>query len=476
MGIMASMMTRNQKRKQQTESFNNAHQEATNASDVDAIQELRTLLRGGHADFVKFLPLSPTHQDEPMGRYAGLFLAKLHHSADNYDPAPNNSLYLRYPSGAIERFTLSKRSHRHTHRHARPLKPIKDIIRTIQVFHIQAGTLTSSEIDTMGRMIEKTFEHFADTNNFHPLQRLIGNLTHPAFFPSSTHLPLPPPFDLTTHFLAQLHDRIIADAAHNLSRPSTSNTESTYGELLPPFLRTLFLQTNLNETSTYLDLGSGVGQTCLQASLTTGCLSYGIERESRSAGLAALHLAQFHERATLWGLTTEQDNLKERVIFKLGDFLKLECVKDWLQEADVVLVNNLKLEPETDLALVKMLSGKEGVKRGTKVVSTRPFVMVGRTRGRSGSWVGGKRKRGLEDDCEVGEGVEAQGKRRKIAKGKMNERREKMAPTEENEGENAFMAVRCGEDEKWTWKEYVYEAGSVSWSNESRPYYISVRK
>ncbi|CAK1360667.1 uncharacterized protein RHO25_003957 [Cercospora beticola] len=464
MGIVASMMmTRNQKRKQQTESFNNAHQEATNTRGDILLQELRWLLHDGHADFTAFLPSTPTHQDEPMGRYAGLFLAKLHHSADNYDPAPDSTLYLRYPSsGAIERFTLSKRSHKHTHCYARPLDPIDDIVRTIQVFHIQAGNLTSLEIEIMGRMIERTFEHFANTNNFHPLQRLIGNLTHPAFFPPTPHLTLPYPFDLTTHFLAQLHDRIIADAAHNLSRPSTSNTESTYGELLPPFLQTLFLQTNLNENSTYLDLGSGVGQTCLQASLTTGCLSYGIERESRSAGLAALHLGQFHERAKLWGLATEQENFKERIVLKVGDFLKLECVKDWLGEADVVLVNNLKLEPETDLALVKMLGGKEGVRRGTRVISTRPLVPMGRTR--SGSRVGGKRKRGGEDDCEV-----VEGKRRKIEKGKMNGRRE-------NEGETMFPAVRCGEDEKWTWKEYVYEAGSVSWSNEPKPYYISVRK
>ncbi|PPJ52442.1 hypothetical protein CBER1_10311 [Cercospora berteroae] len=469
MGIMASMMTRNQKRKQQTESFNNTHQEATNTSGDVLLQELRWLLHGGHANFTAFLPSTPTHQDEPMGRYAGPFLARLHHSADNYDPAPNNTLYLRYPpSGAIERFTLSKRTHKHTHRHARPLDPIDDIVRTIQVFHIQVGKLTSPEIDTMGRMIYRTFEHFINTNNFYPLQRLITNLTDPAFFPLATHLSLSPPFDLTTHFLAQLHDRIIADAAHNLSRPSTSkNLEPTYGELLPPFLQTLFLQTNLNENSTYLDLGSGVGQTCLQASLTTGCLSYGIERESRSAGLAALHLGQFHERTKLWGLATEQENFEDRIVLRLGDFLKLECVKEWLGRADVVLVNNLKLEPETDLALVRMLGGREGVRKGTRVISTRGLVPVGRTR--SGSKVGGKRKRGLEDDCE--------GKRRKVEKEKTNGKREKMQPQpEENEGENDIMAVRCGEDEKWTWKEYVYEAGSVSWKNKSDFYYISVRK
>jgi hypothetical protein len=38
------------------------------------------------------------------------------------------------------------------------------------------------------------------------------------------------------------------------------------------------------------------------------------------------------------------------------------------------------------------------------------------------------------------------------------------------------LSERSGEDEAWTWNQYVYAAGSVSWSDRRGLYYISVKK
>ena len=51
-----------------------------------------------------------------------------------------------------------------------------------------------------------------------------------------------------------------------------------------------------------LDLGSGVGNVVMQASLETGCRSYGIEIMPGPAGIARSQLAQFRTRCRMWGV------------------------------------------------------------------------------------------------------------------------------------------------------------------------------
>ncbi|KAM3413524.1 Histone-lysine N-methyltransferase, H3 lysine-79 specific [Cercospora zeina] len=536
-------LTRNRTRKQQILTSNNENLNTANPPHNNALQQLRALLHNGRVHPPDPLPRATrtaTYQNDLMGRKSQHprapppLLPGLHHSADNHEPTSNSNstILLRYPfSGYTERFTFTKRIQKLTNRHhARPLDPIEDSILTIQSFHTQAGTLTSKELRIMREMLYRKYEEGCmkgkDEGEFGGgLQGLVDGFTNPAlFFPPSQRSSFPSPLteESSSHLLHQLHDRVISDSANLLSRPakssftsssssSTTSTsspvppssasastssssafalESTYGELLPSFLQTLFLQTHLTAKSTYLDLGSGVGQTCLLAALATGCSAFGIEREARCWALGCAGLEEFRQRCRLWGLRMREDGEEGEkgyvgnVVLRKGDFLKADFVTGWFKEADVVLVNNLKLEPETDLRLAGMLGNpEEGVRRGTRVVSTKPLVMGGRRSGMGNGRGGvGKRKRGDEEE-------EGEGKRRKKdiknASGRMlkmlltppPEEKEKLdVAGAEKRGGKDVLVERSGEDNVWTWKQYVYEAGSVSWSNKPGLYYISVRK
>lgn len=113
------------------------------------------------------------------------------------------------------------------------------------------------------------------------------------------------------------------------------------------------------------------------------------------------------------------------MILKKGDFLSSTFVRDVLGEIDVVLVNNLKLEPATDLAVQDMLG--KGLKKGARVISTRPIERLRL------KLKGGGRKRKVDEMMEGEQGV-------------------------------GFRVEAC-----------QYEAESVSWSSKAGKYYISTK-
>lgn len=144
--------------------------------------------------------------------------------------------------------------------------------------------------------------------------------------------------------------------------------------------------------------------------------------------------------------------------------------------ADVVLVNNLKLEPESDWELQRKLTQR--LKRGAVVVSTRPLAPIGRAAGR-------KRKRKGKEEERLATSMGKGKKMNKVERG----RREKVlvtpppspsppppSPELVLEGDDEVLVERRGEDEVWTWTQYVYPPGSVSWSDKRGVYYISVKK
>ena len=94
----------------------------------------------------------------------------------------------------------------------------------------------------------------------------------------------------------------------------------------------------LNRTGVRLDLGSGVGNVCLQASLATGCRSYGIELMPAPAKLARSQLDQFRMRCRMWGVGCGEIEVEE------GDMLASRRVEELLPQADVVLVDNKVFE------------------------------------------------------------------------------------------------------------------------------------
>lgn len=115
-------------------------------------------------------------------------------------------------------------------------------------------------------------------------------------------------------------------------------SSAVYGELMPSLVHEIIQLTKLNEDSLFLDLGSGVGNVVVQASLQTGCRSYGIELNPKPAKVARDMAANFRVRCRMWGVKVGEVELEE------GDMLRSTRVNELIAQADVVLVDNKVFE------------------------------------------------------------------------------------------------------------------------------------
>ncbi|KAH7384046.1 S-adenosyl-L-methionine-dependent methyltransferase [Phaeosphaeria sp. MPI-PUGE-AT-0046c] len=170
------------------------------------------------------------------------------------------------------------------------------------------------------------------------------------------------PLSLVKRITAQSYNRIVSPQAHRLRK--VKGKETTYGELLTPFVHKIFAQTGLNSSHVFVDLGSGVGNVVLQAALQTGAESWGIEMMPLAASLGSKQASELQARARLWNISLGDIHLLA------GDFLDTPAIDAVLQRADVVLVNN-KVFGETlnNALLQKFLDLKDGC----KVVSLESF-------------------------------------------------------------------------------------------------------
>ncbi|EZG08218.1 hypothetical protein H106_02426 [Trichophyton rubrum CBS 735.88] len=147
-----------------------------------------------------------------------------------------------------------------------------------------------------------------------------------------------------------------------------SGTDNVYGELLPRFISDIFQKTHLKSDQVFVDLGSGVGNVVLQASLEVGCESWGCEMMQNACDLARLQQAEFKARCRLWGLSSGKVHLVQ------GDFLDNERIAKALRRADVVLINNQAFTPETNNRIINLLLD---LKEGCQIVSLKSFVPTG---------------------------------------------------------------------------------------------------
>lgn len=166
----------------------------------------------------------------------------------------------------------------------------------------------------------------------------------------------------------ETYQRTVGPHASELNKYQSFSSE-VYGELLPPFVSEIIRATGLNSDSLLVDLGSGVGNVVLQASLETGCSGYGIEINAAPAKIAKTQLEQFRIRCRMWGLRMSD------VVLEEGDMLESPHVGSMLAKADVVLVNNKVFKQDLNEAIkAKFLDLKEGA----IVVSLKPFVQSSR--------------------------------------------------------------------------------------------------
>lgn len=134
----------------------------------------------------------------------------------------------------------------------------------------------------------------------------------------------------------------------------------------------------------FFDLGSGVGQVVLQVAATTGCRAYGIELMPAPAGYAEPLRDAFEANLSQWGY-----NLRNPVGFVHGSFLEDHGPALPLDEATFIFVNNyafpVGLSHELGARIAKLC------KPGTRVVSYKALVPLGRTRGRGVRVMAGER-------------------------------------------------------------------------------------
>ena len=165
----------------------------------------------------------------------------------------------------------------------------------------------------------------------------------------------------------QCYERTVGPRVEELKKYQAFS-DNTYGELLPPFIAQIAALTNLKPESVMVDMGSGVGNCCVQASLATGCTSYGFENQAAAASIAVAQTQEAIARARLWGLSGGPCESHE------ADFLASPgLVGPAIQKADLVLINNYVFSPTTNESLSLMFLD---LKDGAKVVSLKPFVQT----------------------------------------------------------------------------------------------------
>lgn len=256
--------------------------------------------------------------------------------------------------------------------------PLDDIYFSIDeiIQHYLPSELSStlsSEVDGPVRLLKRAVAKNAPsdfTSALNSFNTLISSKLSDKTIPNVVDAMHAIPLSLTKCILAQVYQRTVSPRAHLLRR--VKGKETTYGELLPSFVHTIFHQTQLSSSSVFIDLGSGVGNVVLQSALQTGAESHGIEIMETPARFAQHQASELRARARLWNLSLGPMSLYQ------GDFLESAEVDAVLKRADVVLVNNKVFHQElNEQLLIKFLDLKEGC----RVVSLESFGGGGKGKG-----------------------------------------------------------------------------------------------
>ncbi|CAE6421743.1 unnamed protein product [Rhizoctonia solani] len=142
-------------------------------------------------------------------------------------------------------------------------------------------------------------------------------------------------------------------------------TSGVYGELMQPFISEVVHRCGLGPGKIFVDLGSGVAHTLMQASLQSGCTSYGVELNPSAASIAKDHDREFNYRLEMWDLCcSEYKHIA-------GDMLESKEVVEWIRKADVILVNNFVFEELLNERLTCLFLD---ARDGTQIVSLKCFL------------------------------------------------------------------------------------------------------
>jgi [histone H3]-lysine79 N-trimethyltransferase len=171
------------------------------------------------------------------------------------------------------------------------------------------------------------------------INHLLHSLKYPPL-PLDAFTPSPPnvlqeavPQKVLMRIIDETYQRTVGPQVQTLKNYEAFSS-AVYGELMPFFISDIIKTTGLNQNSLFIDLGSGVGNVVTQASLQSGCTSYGIELMPSPAKVAREQLEQFQIRCRMWGVAMGHVELEE------GDMLRSKRVDELIPKADLILVNN----------------------------------------------------------------------------------------------------------------------------------------
>ncbi|KAJ3967666.1 histone methylation protein DOT1-domain-containing protein [Lentinula raphanica] len=167
------------------------------------------------------------------------------------------------------------------------------------------------------------------------------------------------------------YGRSIKPQLQRLVARGKKKEEETYGELLSPMLEFIFAGTRLAKHSTFVDLGSGIGNTLVEAAFKIGCFAYGIEIRKEVADLGQLFIQEFKMRSSFVGVTPGE------IEFENGDMCASTRAVEVLKQADVVLVNNKLFGGELTEKLKTLLLN---MRVGSVVICTQSLTLCGTTR------------------------------------------------------------------------------------------------
>lgn len=166
--------------------------------------------------------------------------------------------------------------------------------------------------------------------------------------------------------LLQTYARVVLPDSQKL-RSYKSFTAEVYGELLPGFVSEILTKLDFRPHHKFYDLGSGVGNTALQAAVEFGAaVSGGCELMAHASRLTEAQERVLRAKLGVFGL--EPPRLTWAL---LQSFVANANVKRAATACDVVLVNNYLFDANLNAEVGRLLLG---LRPGAKIVSLRNFI------------------------------------------------------------------------------------------------------
>ncbi|KAI5952613.1 DOT1 [Candida jiufengensis] len=166
--------------------------------------------------------------------------------------------------------------------------------------------------------------------------------------------------------LLRVYARVVSTDSRKL-RSYKAFTAEVYGELLPSFTSEVLEKVELKPQQKFYDLGSGVGNTTLQAALEFGaCISGGCELMEHASYLTNLQENLIQKHLAVLGL--KKLNLK--FALKQSFVNNLTVQQDCL-DSDILIINNYLFDGELNASVGRLL---KDLKPGTKIISLRNFI------------------------------------------------------------------------------------------------------